>query len=292
MDSMLGFKQFIVEMAIEDYSKSDLTPKHHEVALAEALRRFHNVGKISTYNQTRFNQIQNHPEFEKLVDSYKNKLEELHRGLGVKNEEGSISEIHWHDTPSHIKKTFGKNIPEHTRGADVSIKTSDGVHHHLDFKSSPRYSLRTAGEKLFSSIDAKIDRGSLSETANNIANSINKLKSPHKFVRELINGQKQDEKSGEHFSHKVVNVGTKLEVIRNDKLADKLLEGATIATSKGNSVSFGRVSLNVKKRTGKEERLNVAVRSKKKEREGLVDIYSGGDHIASWNEKSNTFYRP
>lgn len=273
MDSMLGFKQFIVEMTIGDYSKSNLTPKHHEVALAEALRRFHNVGKISTHNQTRFNQIQNHPEFEKLVDSYKNKLEELHRGLGVKNEEGSISEIHWHDTPSHIKKTFGKNIPEHTRGADVSIKTSDGVHHHLDFKSSPRYSLRTAGEKLFSSIDAKIDRGSLSETANSIANSINKLKSPHKFVRELINGQEQDEE-GKHFSHKVVRTKTGLETIRNDKLADKLLKGATIATSKGNSVSFGGVSFNVKKRTGKEERLNVAVRSK-----GSVDIYSGDDHI-------------
>ena len=290
MDGMLGFKQFIVEMAIGDYSKSKLTTKHHEVALAEALRKFHNIGEISTHNQTRFNQIQKHPEFGKLVDNYKNKLDQLHKDTGII---GTVEEVHWHDHPSHIKRTFGEDTPEHSRGADISLKTSDGVHHHLDFKSSPKYSLRTAGEKHFSSINARIDRGSLTSTAESIADSINKLKSPSTFVRELINGQEQDEK-GKHFSHKVVRTKTGLETIRNDKLADKLLKDATKATAEGNSVFFGGVGMNVKKRTSKEKRLNVAVRSrsKKKEPEGLVDIYSGDDHIASWNEKSNTFHRP
>jgi len=289
MDSMLGFKQFIVEMAIEDYSKSKITPKHHEVALAEAIRDRHGVKEISTHNESRLKQIQEHPDFKNLVDEYKNKLDQLHIDTGIK---GTVEEVHWHDHPSHITRTFGKDTPEHSRGADISLKTSDGVHHHLDFKSSPKYSLRTAGEKHFSSINARIDRGSLTSTAESIADSINKLKSPSTFVRELINGQEQDEK-GKHFSHKVVRTKTGLETIRNDKHADELLKDATTATTKGNSVFFGRVSMNVKPRTGKEERLNVAVRKRKTDNsDNLVHIYSGEDHLASLDPGTNTFYKP
>ena len=288
MDSMLGFKQFIVEMAIEDYSKSKITPKHHEVALAEAIRDRHGVKEISTHNESRLKQIQKHPDFKNLVNEYKNKLDQLHKDTGIK---GTVEEVHWHDDPSHITRTFGENTPEHTRVADVSLKTSNGTHHHLDFKSSPNYSLRTAGEKHFASIDAKIDRGSLTSTAKNITDSINNLKSPSTFVRELINGQEQDEE-GKHFSHKVVRTETGLETIRNDKHADGLLKNATIATSKGNSIFFGRVSMNVKKRTGKEARLNVAVRKRKKGFDNLVHIYSGEDHLASLDVSTNTFYKP
>ena len=293
MDSMLGFKQFILEMAIEDYSKSKITPKHHEVALSEAIRDRHGVKGISTHNESRLKKIQEHPDFKNLVDEYKNKLDQLHKDTGIK---GTVEEVHWHDHPSHITRTFGKDTPEHSRGADISLKTSDGVHHHLDFKSSPKYSLRTAGEKHFSSIDAKIDRGRLTSTAESIADSINKLKSPSTFVRELINGQEQDEK-GKHFSHKVVRTKTGLETIRNDKHADELLKDATTATTKGNSVFFGGVGMNVKKRTGKEERLNVSVRETKREKESdnsdnLVHIYSGEDHLASLDVSTNTFYKP
>ena len=292
MDSMLGFKQFIVEMAIEDYSKSKITPKHHEVALSEAIRDHHGVKGISTHNESRLKQIQEHPDFKNLVDEYKNKLDQLHKDTGIK---GTVEEVHWHDHPSHITKTFGKDTPEHSRSADISLKTSDGVHHHLDFKSSPKYSLRTAGEKHFSSIDAKIDRGSLTSTAESIADSINKSKSPSTFVRELINGQEQDEE-GKHFSHKVVRTKTGLGTIRNDKHADELLKDATTATTKGNSVFFGRVSMNVKPRSGK-GRLNVAVRKRKREKESdnsdnLVHIYSGEDHLASLDPVTNTFYKP
>jgi hypothetical protein len=292
MDGMLGFKQFIVEMAIGDYSKSKLTTKHHEVALAEAIRDRHGVKGISTHNESRLNQIQEHPDFKNLVDEYKNKLDQLHKDTGIK---GTVEEVHWHDHPSHIKRTFGEDTPEHSRGADISLKTSDGVHHHLDFKSSPKYSLRTAGEKHFSSINARIDRGSLTSTAESIADSINKLKSPSTFVRELINGQEQDEE-GKHFSHKVVRTKTGLGTIRNDKHADELLKDSTTATTKGNSVFFGRVSMNVKPRTGKEERLNVAVRKREKESDNsdnLVHIYSGEDqdHIASFDPRTNTFYK-
>ena len=293
MDSMLGFKQFIVEMAIEDYSKSKITPKHHEVALSEAIRDRHGVKGISTHNESRLKKIQEHPDFKNLVDEYKNKLDQLHKDTGIKS---TVEEVHWHDHPSHITRTFGKDTPEHSRGADISLKTSDGVHHHLDFKSSPKYSLRTAGEKHFSSINAKIDRGSLTSTAESIADSINKSKSPNTFVRELINGQEQDEE-GKHFSHKVVRTKTGLETIRNDKHADELLKDATTATTKGNSIFFGRVSMNVKPRTGKEARLNVAVRKRKGEKksdnsDNLVHIYSGEDHLASLDVSTNTFYKP
>lgn len=296
MATMLGFKQFIVEMAIEDYSKSKITAKHHEVALAEALRDHHGVERISTHNEPRLKQIQEHPDFKNLVDEYKDKLDQLHKDTGIK---GTVEEVHWHDHPSHITRTFGKNTPEHTRGADVSLRTSDGTHHHLDYKSSPDYSLRTAGEGHFASIDAKIDRGSLRSTAKSIADSINNSKSPSTFVRELINGQEQNEE-GKHFSHKVVRTKTGLETIRNDKHADELLKNATIATATGNSVSFGRVSMNVKRRSGNEERLNVSVRkraSRNREQKSdnshnLVHIYSGADHLASLDPRTGTFYKP
>jgi len=262
-NGMMRFKQFLAE------KKSGLGSDHHELAMAEAIRRHANLDKIQSQTSNKVKELKSHPEFEGLVQKYSNHVKHVLIGTNISS---PITAIHWHDRPEHIKQTFGENIPDHTRPADLTLVSEDGKHTHIDFKKSPKYSYRTAGENELTNLGIEVNRQHMPTNAKAFYEKMGKMKDEDKtnYMRTLINGQPQGDTK--HFTYKVVIPRSQESpiVIRNDHFADSILNDKTHSPELyhkegSNSVSYRGLSLNFKQRSKSEpnSRLNIAVRKRR-----------------------------